>query len=147
MTELLAAASHRLRDNPPPGFPGRPGRPRKHAVPATMPAVSDPLATGTARAQTPTWTRMNGGPSDSAGVRQTPALSPLTPRLLDVRGAAAYLGVSTWTIRDLDAAGRLPRVRLTLAGRECRRLLFDVRDLDRLIEVSKEAVQKPREAL
>ena len=61
-------------------------------------------------------------------------------RLLDVDGAAAYYSVSAWTIRDLHAAGRLPRVRLPLLGdRECRRLLFDVRDLDKLIEQSKES--------
>jgi hypothetical protein len=81
---------------------------------------------------------MDSGPERLALVPQGGALPP---RLLDVSGAAAYLGgVSTWTIRDLHAAGRLPRVTLPLAGdRELRRLLFDVRDLDRLIEASKEA--------
>jgi hypothetical protein len=40
---------------------------------------------------------------------------------------------------DLVAAGRLPRVRLPLDGdRACRRLLVDVRDLDHLIDASKE---------
>lgn len=82
---------------------------------------------------------MNGGRGEGARAIQASALMPLAPRLLDVRSAAAYLGVSTWTIRDLDAARRLPRVRLPLAGRECRRLLFDVRDLDRLVEASKDA--------
>jgi hypothetical protein len=42
-------------------------------------------------------------------------------------------------VRDLHAAGRLPRVKYQLAGDlECRRLLFDVRDLDQLIERSKD---------
>jgi len=59
--------------------------------------------------------------------------------LLDVDGAAAYLGVSAWTIRDLDAGGQLPRVRLPLpGGKELRRLLYDRTDLDRLIERSKD---------
>jgi hypothetical protein len=64
----------------------------------------------------------------------------LPPRLLDVAGAASYLGgVSPWTIRDLIATGRLARVRLPLAGdREIRRVLLDVRDLDKLIDTSKE---------
>ena len=67
-----------------------------------------------------------------------PAVCPPQARLLDVEDAAAYLGISSWTLRDLHAAGRLPRVRLPLAGdRECRRLLFDVRDLDQLVELSK----------
>jgi DNA-binding XRE family transcriptional regulator len=35
-------------------------------------------------------------------------------RLLDIQAAADYLSVSMWTIRDLEAAGELPRVRLTL---------------------------------
>jgi len=68
-----------------------------------------------------------------------PALCPVTPRFLDVSGAAAYLAVSEWTIRDLDAAGHLPRVRLPLpGGKELRRLLFDRTDLDRLVERSKD---------
>ena len=64
----------------------------------------------------------------------------LQPRLVDVEGAAAYLSVSPWTIRDLQTSGRLPRVRLPLRDdREIRRLLFDVRYLDALIEQSREA--------
>jgi hypothetical protein len=47
--------------------------------------------------------------------------------------------VSQWVIRDLVAAGRLPRVRLPLDdARDVRRLLIDVRDLDQLITVAKE---------
>jgi hypothetical protein len=66
------------------------------------------------------------------------AASGNAPRLLDVRAAAEYLSVSTWTIRDLEAAGELQRVRLPLPGyREVRRLLFDRLDLDRLVERSK----------
>ena len=67
------------------------------------------------------------------------AAAGLPPRLLDVGGAAAYLNVSSWSIRDLIASGRLPRVRLPLGGdRELRRLLVDVRDLDNLVDVAKE---------
>ena len=69
-----------------------------------------------------------------------PALCPPTPRLLDTGGAAAYLGVSTWTIRDLEAGGHLPRVRLPLpGGKDLRKLLYDRTDLDRLIDTSKDA--------
>jgi hypothetical protein len=64
----------------------------------------------------------------------------LIPRLLDLDAAATYLGVSPWTVRDLEAAGVLPRVRVPLpGGRELRKLLFDKADLDRLIEAWKEA--------
>jgi excisionase family DNA binding protein len=55
------------------------------------------------------------------------------PRLLGVEAAAQYLGVSTWTVRDLIERRALPRV--VLPG--VRRLLFDQRDVDRLIEASK----------
>jgi hypothetical protein len=56
-------------------------------------------------------------------------------RLVDLEAAADYLGVSTWTIRDLEAAGVLPRVHVpTRDGRQLRRLLFDVKDIDRLVE-------------
>jgi hypothetical protein len=69
-------------------------------------------------------------------------LVPLTviPRLLDLDAAAMYLGVSPWTIRDLEAAGVLRRVRVPLRdGRELRKLLFDKADLDKLIEAWKQA--------
>jgi excisionase family DNA binding protein len=73
---------------------------------------------------------MNGGRDDGTEVRQAPALA----RLLDVDSAAGYLSVSTWTVRDLVAAGTLPRIRVPLpGGRELRRLLIDRHDLDALI--------------
>jgi hypothetical protein len=57
------------------------------------------------------------------------------PRLLDLPTTATYLGVSEWTVRDLDAAGVLRRVRIPLPnGTELRKLLYDVRDLDQLVE-------------
>src|SRR5262245_55349587 len=43
-----------------------------------------------------------------------PVLCPVTPRLFDLVTAAGYLGVSPWTVRDLEAAGILPRVRVPL---------------------------------
>lgn len=112
----LASAAQRLR--------GKPGRP-----PRTRPAEGAPAVQASAP---------RSSPVNTQGYEA--AVPVVCPRLLDVRAAAAYLGVSTWTIRDLDAGGRLPRVRLPLAGdRELRRLLFDVRDLDALVEAAKEA--------
>lgn len=62
----------------------------------------------------------------------------IAPRLLDVDGAARYLGnVSKWTIRALVERGELQPVRLPSvrhSGENGRRLLFDVRDLDVAIE-------------
>ncbi len=64
----------------------------------------------------------------------------MVPRLLDLHGAAAYLGLSEWTVRDLEHGGILPRVRVPLANHgELRKILFDRVDLDRLIDAWKEA--------
>jgi len=64
-------------------------------------------------------------------------MEPRTPtgssrRLLTLTEAAAALGVSTASIRRLVWSGRLPAVRIL------RRIQIDARDLDRLIEQSKE---------
>ena len=60
------------------------------------------------------------------------------PRLLDLKATAAYLGVSPWTVRDLEFSGTLRRVNIPLGTRkELRKLLFDRQDLDRLVETWK----------
>ena len=90
-----------------------------------------------------------GHTTDSANVGEfarggsksgTPAYCTMPCRLLDLESAAAYLGVSPWTVRDLEAAGVLKRVRVPLPdGRDLRKLLFDKTDLDRLIELWKDS--------
>ena len=66
------------------------------------------------------------------------AVPGLCPRLLDLGATAAYLGLSPWTVRDLEAAGTLKRVRVPVAGgRDLRKLLFDREELDRLVEAWK----------
>lgn len=60
------------------------------------------------------------------------------PRLLGMKGAAAYLGISTWQVRGMVGAGILRPVRLPVApGAEVRRHLFDRADLDALVERAK----------
>ena len=67
-------------------------------------------------------------------------------RLRDKAGAAAYLNTSIDTIERLIQLGKLPIVRLPVEraqngkGRAgiCRRILLDVRGLDRIIDESKE---------
>ncbi len=77
--------------------------------------------------------RMNRGNHEGVQVQQ--ARGPIAPRLLDLDGTASYLSVSKWTIRDLEAANILPRVRVPLANNgELRKILFDRNDLDALIE-------------
>jgi len=122
----LAAASIRLR--------GKPGRPRK-SRPASPPAPLLPPATGHSPGTAASQHHISQGGNSSPLAHAASAL----PRLFDVNQAALYLGLSPWTVRDLVAAGRLARVRLPLGGAgELRRVLVDVRDLDRLIEMSKE---------
>lgn len=120
----LTAASARLR--------GRPGRPRKP---------------GSAEApQAPALSQGHGNPlqarrsaSVAANVPGNVPVAALIPRLLDLPATSAYLGVSAWTVRDLEAAGVLCRVRVPLPnGGELRKVLFDREDLDRLIAAWKE---------
>jgi len=64
---------------------------------------------------------------------------PIHPRLLGLSDSARYLGnVSPWVVRQLMDTGVISPVRPTLPGEvSIRRLLFDVRDLDALIERAK----------
>jgi hypothetical protein len=109
----LAVASVRLRRAP--------GRPRKDRD--TSSAVGTVAASGQA--------------ATGQTLRATAyeAVGRMPPRLLDLKAAAAYLGVSPWTIRDLEANGTLRRVSIPIgAGRDLRKLLFDRQDLDQLVE-------------
>ena len=63
-------------------------------------------------------------------------------RLLDLKSAGAYLGLSYWTMRDLVFGGVIPSVKIPCPrardGRVIRRILVDRRDLDTFIENNKE---------
>ena len=52
------------------------------------------------------------------------------PRVLDLEGAAEYLSLSTWTVRELRAAGEVEA--LTVPGQ--RVLRFDRRALDDAVD-------------
>ncbi len=122
----LAAAQARL---------GKPGRPRK-----ASPAPHESALTGHSSGTAASPTRVNGGAEPSAL-----AYRAIAPRLLDLPQAAAYLAVSPWTARALEATGVLMRVRVPLPnGGELRKVLFDVRDLDRLIEAWKDGAEAGR---
>ena len=66
------------------------------------------------------------------------AVAAIPPKLLGLDATAAYLGVSTWTIRDLEAKGILRRVRVPLPNGELRKLLFDREDIDHLVALWKD---------
>jgi excisionase family DNA binding protein len=57
----------------------------------------------------------------------------VSPRLLTVKQAAQYLSTSAWAMRTLGWSGTIPPVRIG------RRVLFDVRDLDRYVDAAKGA--------
>jgi hypothetical protein len=84
--------------------------------------------------------RVNSGRNDGARPKYGRAHHAVDRRLLDLRATAAYLGLAPWTIRELEWRGVLRRVRVPLPnGADVRRLLFDVRDLDDIIERWKDA--------
>lgn len=117
----LAAASARLK--------GKPGRPRKGE-------------NGHSAGTTDAGSRMNSG--QERGALASPAIAPLTPRLLDLRAAGLYLSLGERRLRDLVAAGGLPRVRVPLPnGGELRKILLDREDLDRLIAAWKDPASEP----
>ena len=62
------------------------------------------------------------------------AASRASGRLLDLKAAEIYSGISAWTLRDLIASGDLPAVRPP----RLRRVWIDRADLDRAIAQWKE---------
>ncbi len=118
----------------------RPGRPRKAEsghVPGTLPVQGAEKARGNSSPLASEAIGLASAPTRKAEQWRQPL--PI-PRLLELDASAAYLGVSPWTVRDLEAAGILRRVRIPLAnGGELRKLLFDREDLDRLVEAWKDA--------
>lgn len=54
-----------------------------------------------------------------------------SPRLLDAKASGRYLGISSWSARNLGWSGQVPTVRIG------RRVLFDLRDLDQYVDLVK----------
>lgn len=83
-------------------------------------------------------TRENARTVAVVWLKKGPEWIPCSSRLLSLTAAAGYVGVSTWVIRGWLAKGLLSRVRLPgVDGEDVGRLLFDVHDLDALIEAGK----------
>ena len=115
----LSDASERLRASPPsPSFPGRRGRPRKASTDGGATAGGRGPAGGT-----------RGASEGRPRVGQV-SIATLSPRLLPAREAAKYLGVSYDKLLDLRSAGTVRP--LSIPG--LRKLVFDVRELDDLVE-------------
>jgi hypothetical protein len=103
------------------------GRPRKAGISGDS---GHSLGTGG------TETQASSGIQRGATVTQTNApVGPVLPRLLDLHSASLYLGISEYTVRELESQGIIARVRIPLPNHgELRKLLFDKQDLDRLVE-------------
>jgi hypothetical protein len=131
----LAAASQRLRR--------RPGRPRTRPLEGPAQGSENPGPT-----PRPAMDAASAAPCRPPVAFPEPVggpVAPLRPRLLDLEGAATYLGLRPWNVRELIARGSLPRVAVLLGpdrrGRRAegrlRRILVDVADLDRLVDAWK----------
>ena len=62
--------------------------------------------------------------------------SPLTPRLLTLKGAAQWLGLTTWAMRERVWAGQIPVVRFP-GGRK---IYIDTNDLENFVTKHKETI-------
>jgi len=143
----------------------KPGRPRK-AEYGHVPGTSDAggldsggpeIGTGACE----TTALPCSASTEKRQARRLRALQAVQPRLLDLAASAAYLNVSEWTVREMEWAGILRRVRVPLPSTdtrklrqlasptsdhrpafrnwdgELRKILFDRADLDRLIDAWK----------
>lgn len=99
-----------------------------------MSAAPLPLASAAERIRKP-----HGRPRTAPLADQAvAAVSTGTRRLLAVGGVAEYLSVSVRIVHELRAAGHLRPVALPLSGgRVLAKLLFDVADVDALINANK----------
>jgi hypothetical protein len=73
-------------------------------------------------------------PASTEGPACKKRLGRTSGRLLDLKAAELYSGISAWTLRDLIASGDLPAVRPP----RLRRVWIDRADLDRAIADWKE---------
>jgi len=68
----------------------------------------------------------NGGTNSMTDQRKR-----LAKRLYTIKEAAEYLGRSTWSMRELVWAGKIPFIK------DGRKFYFDIKDLDEYIEKNK----------
>jgi len=74
-------------------------------------------------------------PRETRKADRTPRPATAAQRLLTIRQASDLLGVPPRSLHDVVASGRLPVIHLP---GQSRRVWLDRRDLDRLIETSRE---------
>ena len=63
--------------------------------------------------------------------------NPQGPRLLSLKKAAEYLGLTTWAMRERIWAGEIPVIRFN-GGRK---MFIDVQDVEQFIEQNKRTIK------
>ena len=63
--------------------------------------------------------------------------NPMSPRLLPLKRAAEYIGLTTWAMREAIWAGLIPVVRL---GPNGRKMFIDIEDIESFIQRNKETI-------
>jgi hypothetical protein len=64
-------------------------------------------------------------------------VNPLPPRLLTVKKAAEWLGLTTWALRERIWEGQIPVVQFVEGGK----MWVDMKDLEALIQRHKRTIQ------
>ena len=64
--------------------------------------------------------------------------NPTGPRLLSLKKASEFIGLSLWGLREAIWGGLIPVVRL---GPNGRKMFIDVLDIEKFIEDNKEVIQ------
>ena len=63
--------------------------------------------------------------------------NPLPPRLLTLKKAAEYIGLTTWGMREAIWAGLIPVIRLGPSGRK---MFIDTQDIEEFIQRNKAVI-------
>lgn len=63
--------------------------------------------------------------------------NPLRPRLLPLKKAAEYIGLTTWAMREAIWSGLIPVIRLGPSGRK---MFIDVQDIEEFIQKNKAVI-------
>ena len=64
--------------------------------------------------------------------------NPKSPRLLPLKKAAEYIGLTVWGMREAIWAGLIPVIRLGPSGRK---MFIDVEDIEAFIQGNKETIE------
>ncbi len=64
--------------------------------------------------------------------------NPMSPRLLTLKRAAEYIGLTVWGMREVVWSGLIPVIRF---GPNGRKMFIDSADIEKFIQKNKEVIQ------